>query len=308
VDDDEIFLDMLMSVLPAEWNILLYSQPLPAIAHVQASSQRLDHDAGLQQAIANRFVEQPVVPELLRYLANSPDRFDIVGTVVCDYLMPHMNGLKLFQKIGTWGGSRILLTGQADETIAIKALNAHPARLIEQYTPKTTGQGTLADSLISMITDLSVKAHPRYAQIWRGLLSEAQFALLQDPQTVADLTELADRYWVEYFVIGQPFGILGVSAAGIPSWLQLEPAGSLRLAAEIAADAGCSRDEVQQVAAGAAVAAVELLGKSERRVAPAMKLGGGKLLASHFTPWPALAKGGWDAWRAAQPGRVIADA
>ncbi len=135
-----------------------------------------------------------------------------------------------------------------------------------------------------------------------------QLGIRVTPADNERLNQLADRYWVEYFVIGQPFGILGVSAAGTPSWLQLEPAGSLRLAAEIAADAGCSRDEVQQVTNGAAVAAVELLGKSERRVAPAMKLGGGKMLAAHFTPWPALARGGWDAWRAAQPARVIADA
>ena len=46
-----------------------------------------------------------------------------------------LDGLKVLETLVDWPGSRILLTGQADEQIAVKAFNSG---LIDQFVPKQT--------------------------------------------------------------------------------------------------------------------------------------------------------------------------
>jgi CheY-like chemotaxis protein len=53
----------------------------------------------------------------------NPSRFDAVSTVVVDYDMPEMTGLEFCQKIKSPHIQKILLTGAADEKIAVKAFN-----------------------------------------------------------------------------------------------------------------------------------------------------------------------------------------
>jgi len=305
VDDDEQYVEMLRVVLPADWNLLLFTAPQPVIPLVQENAKLCDADATKQQSIAMSGLERPVVPELLKYLEATPERFGIINVIVSDEAMPAMRGLKMFSKIGPWGGARILLTGVADEHIAIDALNAKPNRLIEQYVPKH-GRAGMSRALTETILELSRESHPRYTQIWRGLLSSEYNDMLQDAQVGADLQRFVDQHWVEYFVVGQPFGILGVSKAGRPSWLKLEPTESLADAATIASDAGCTPDEVQAVREGKALAVEHIGGGVKQRVAPAFELGKGKLLAAHFEPWPAFANGGYARWHAEQPGRELA--
>ena len=38
--------------------------------------------------------------------------------------MPAMNGLQVLGELVNWSGSRVLLTGRADEQIAVSAFNA----------------------------------------------------------------------------------------------------------------------------------------------------------------------------------------
>jgi CheY-like chemotaxis protein len=300
VDDDAVFLEMLQLVLPRRWHALFYTAPRPVISLVQQSTARYEADASALQSMVFSAHDMPLVPQLLTYLNSSPERFDMIQTVVSDYSMPAMDGLDLFRKIGDWGGSRILLTGQANDQVAIDALNAHPVRLIEQFTAKAPVSETLSAVLTRMISDLSAKAHPRYAQVLRGLISDSHFELLQDRDVAEDLASYARRNWVEYFVIGQPFGVLGVTADGLPQWLQLEPIKSLPEAADIAGDAGCTPSEIESIAAGKALPAVELLGAGHTRVRPATALNNGKVLGALFEPWPRLAAGGYSQWLAAR--------
>jgi CheY-like chemotaxis protein len=52
-------------------------------------------------------------------------RFCIPAVVVVDYAMPHMNGIEFCRKIQHIPCKKVLLTGNADEKIAVEAFNNH---------------------------------------------------------------------------------------------------------------------------------------------------------------------------------------
>lgn len=64
---------------------------------------------------------------------NNPQRYDQISVVVIDYEMPGMRGLEVCEKIQNPYIKKILLTGVADEKIAIDAFNQG---LIYQYVRK----------------------------------------------------------------------------------------------------------------------------------------------------------------------------
>ncbi|MEI8296292.1 MAG: response regulator [Alphaproteobacteria bacterium] len=62
-----------------------------------------------------------------------PERFNEISVVVVDYSMPDMNGLEFCQQLNNPHIQKILLTGEADEEIAVRAFNQG---LIHQYIRK----------------------------------------------------------------------------------------------------------------------------------------------------------------------------
>ncbi|OJV48243.1 MAG: hypothetical protein BGO22_02560 [Hydrogenophaga sp. 70-12] len=92
---------------------------------------------------------------------------------------------------------------------------------------------------------------------------------------------------MEYVVIGEPFGLIGLDMAGQVHWLQLEPTSSLPDLADLAASAALGMEVVQAIRAGQRLAAVELhqqLALPGRvRTAPAIAIGeDGLLMAAPF--------------------------
>jgi len=63
----------------------------------------------------------------------NPKRFESISTVVVDFAMPGMNGLELCEKITDPSIQKILLTGEADQYLAVQAFNKG---LIHQYIKK----------------------------------------------------------------------------------------------------------------------------------------------------------------------------
>jgi CheY-like chemotaxis protein len=53
----------------------------------------------------------------------APHRFDTASVVVVDYAMPEMNGLELCRRLAHLPLRKILLTGQADDQVAVDAFN-----------------------------------------------------------------------------------------------------------------------------------------------------------------------------------------
>lgn len=254
LDDDPGYLDMLALVLPKEWHARFFLRPQTCIQHLVQEIPPWEEDAWEQQQIISLWRETgaPLIPQVLEYWQN-PRRYDLSRICVVDYSMPAMNGLQVLEQLAEWRGSRLLLTGQADEQIAVKAFNH---ALIEQFLPKQTPD--ISQRLMAVIRHMQAGTGNRQPSPWRATLSQRQYTLLRSPSISAALAELAARSWVEHVVIGSPFGILGRAADGQASWLQLEPASGLEELSEMADSIGVNTKDIEDIQQGRQLVDLEL--------------------------------------------------
>lgn len=230
LDDDPDYLDMLAMVLPKHWHVRLHMRPGRCIYDLHREPPLWEIDAWNQQQLVDRWRQgKPLIPQILSYWARSTDRYGLTRVCVVDFSMPGMDGLEVLGELTEWQGARVMLTGQADEQIAVRAFNRG---LIDQFIPKQLPD--ISRRLVDSVETLLAAAHPRHSQIWRSTLSPDQLTLFKIPGVQQALQDFALSRWVEWVAIGSPFGVLGSDSAGNVSWLQLEPREGLAALAELA--------------------------------------------------------------------------
>jgi len=311
LDDDPDYLEMLALVLPRHWHIRLFLRPPDCIAHLLQEPPFWEADAWNQQQLIALWREgKPLIPQILAYWSRYTERYALSRVCVVDYSMPGMDGLQVLSELADWPGARVLLTGQADEQVAVRAFNRG---LIDQFIPKQTQD--ISRRLIEAVEHLLFTSHARHAQLWRSTLTQEQSALLRAPGVDAWLADFCARNWVEHVVIGAPFGVLGMDAGGKIGWLQLETPQGLPALAELAEVAGVPATSVQEIRAGRQLADIELRQALSSTQPPALvdavAVGeGGALLGALF---PVDAPNGPDPdnsysrWLARQPKRHVQD-
>ena len=256
LDDDRDYLEMLGEVMPPDWHVRLFLRPIACIDLLKQDIPGRETDAWTQQEIVNRWREGALlIPQILQYWReDGAARFALTQVAVVDYAMPAMSGLRVLGELTRWSGSRILLTGRADEQLAVSAFNRG---LINQFIPKQSPDIRLR--LTKAIQGLRDQPDERHQQIWRATLSHQQHALLCDPLISQELENLMLRQgWIEHVVIGAPFGVLALDAKGEVSWLQLEPAENLQELAEMALSQGWDAPVVQNIRDGKMLIDLEL--------------------------------------------------
>jgi CheY-like chemotaxis protein len=254
LDDDPDYLEMLALVLPRQWHVKLFLRPLECINYLQQEPPFWEADAWNQQQLVEQWrAGKPLIPQILGYWSKYTERYALTRVCVFDYSMPAMDGLTALGELVDWPGSRVLLTGQADEQVAVRAFNRG---LIDQFIAKQTPD--ISRRLIEAVEHLLNTPNARHAQIWRATLSPEQNASLRVPAVSRDLAAFAAKRWVEHVVIGDPFGILGMDAQGGVSWLQLESRDGLKALGELAEVEGMSSEALADIRAGRALADFEL--------------------------------------------------
>jgi CheY-like chemotaxis protein len=254
LDDDPDYLEMLAMVLPRKWHVKLFLRPSQCISYLQQEPPFWEADAWNQQQLIERWREgRPLIPQVLAYWSKYTERYALTRVCVVDYSMPGMDGLQALAELVDWPGSRVLLTGQADEQVAVRAFNRG---LIDQFIPKQTPD--IARRLIDSVEHLLATPHARHAQIWRATLKPEQNALLRSPEIARELAAFVSKRWVEHVVLGEPFGIIGMDSAGRVGWLQLETREGLKAQAELADLEAMGAAELDEIRNGQKLANLEL--------------------------------------------------
>lgn len=148
------------------------------------------------------------------------DRFDNISVVVVDYSMPIMNGLELLSQITNPHVKRILLTGEADEKIAVNAFNDG---LIHQYIRKDSDYPTKLNAAIKQLSD----------EYWNDLTQPLHLILknhfpvlpFDDPSFNLFFREILQKYnIVEYYLLDGSFRFLMIDERGnrFTLWIQTE--------------------------------------------------------------------------------------
>lgn len=285
LDDDPDYLEMLALVLPRRWHVKLFMRPAECINYLQQEPPFWEADAWNQQQLVEQWrAGKALIPQILGYWSKYTERYALTRVCVVDFSMPGMDGLQVLAELVDWPGSRVLLTGQADEQVAVRAFNRG---LIDQFIPKQTPD--ISRHLVEAVDHMLVTPHARHAQIWRATLSPEQNALLRVPSVARELAAFASQRWIEHVVIGDPFGVIGMDAAGRVSWLQLETREALRALAELGELEGVAPAGLEDIRHGRKLVNLELrqaLGATSQppELAAAFPLGeGGELLGAAFT-------------------------
>ena len=309
LDDDAVFLDMMALVLPPEWPLRLLLRPSECVAQLTRQRTLRDADHWRQQEMVERWhkIRMPLVPQILDYWRQSSVRYQLTQVAVIDYSMPAMNGFEVLDALQDWPGMRILLTGRADDQLAVNAFNQG---LIHQFVPKQASD--MVQRLVSAIRRLQAAAEPRAAQIWRSTLSPRQHALLNLPSVSRDLELWSDRHWIEHAVLGTPFGLLGRDAAGQAGWLQLEADGDLDELVDMAEASELSAAALEDVRSGRQLVDLELrqaLGNHDPvQLQPAFSIGNEERLLGALFKLPLQSDdtgSGFSQFMAQQPARWV---
>ncbi len=255
LDDDAAFLEMMALVLPPEWPVRLLLRPSECIAQLTRQRTLREADQWRQQEMVDRWhkIRMPLLPQILEYWRQSPARYQLTQVAVIDYSMPAMDGLQVLDALQDWPGMRILLTGRADDQLAVDAFNQG---LIQHFVPKQASD--MIQRLLGAVRRLQTAADPRGAQIWRSTLSARQYALVNMPSVARALERWSEARWVEHAVIGKPFGMLGRDAAGRAGWLQLEAHNDLDELADSMDASDLDANAVEDVRRGRQLVDLEL--------------------------------------------------
>jgi CheY-like chemotaxis protein len=308
LDDDADYLETLALVMPKDWGVQLFTHVNDCTRHCIEQHTLWEADVWQHQDLVNRWrAGGSLIPQILAYWKSNTQRYLLTQTCVVDFAMPAMTGLDFLKSLPSWPAHRVLLTGKADELIAVGAFND---RLIDRYVPKQ--HANIGKHLTDILIDLHRKPMDSHQSVWRSALKKEQFAVLQDSSARNELRKLIqDRQWIEYVVIPAPFGILALDRNARAHWLQLELRSDLAAVADLAQSTGQTDDVVEKIRLGTHLINTELNlamnSDEESHVKTSFEIGSTKnLLGALFRIAPDLAFGAsYNDTLAAMPPRFI---
>ena len=310
LDDDPSYLEMLAVVMPRSWCVRLFTHADDCIQHIRQEHALWEADLWAHHTmVANWRAGEALIPQLLHYWQTHTQRYALTGVYVVDYAMPAMTGLDVLQALPSWPENRVLLTGKADEIVAVTAFNQG---LISRFIPKQ--RPDIGTYLTQVLAAQRACAMPQYEGVWRTTLRKEQYAKLQDRSVTVWLHKfLQEQQWLEYVVIAQPFGVLGLDAQAQPCWLQLELRDDLPAAAELAQSSGHTSEQVRNIKLGTHLSNAELLMALQNgaacTISTAFTVGDGSSLFGAIFNLPEVAPlpPSYSQFIAAQPPRSAAD-
>jgi len=240
VDDSRSFLDSLVFQLGPQLECRAFQDAeaaLPWIRHAfrRAAQQNEPIRVGFDEEsdlLERRNVS--IYLDRIYSIVTDRQRFSLPAAVVVDYAMPHMNGVEFCEAIKDLPCKKILLTGQADEKIAIQAFNR---KLIDRYIKKNDLEAL--GHLGAEIAVLQKEFFSAQTSTLKDLLARHSYAFLSDPVMAALVEQLATRYrFVEYYLFPHPQGVLFFDAGGHGTLMVIETASSLTTHMEVAQDQG----------------------------------------------------------------------
>ena len=210
VDDNDSYLDALRRFFPDVSTNLFFSRPQTALAFIRQHAREnslefASASACLSETGFERFVETSAERDILARAS----RFSEVAAVVVDYDMPGMNGVDFLASISHLRCAKVLLTGVADETVAVKAFNA---RIVDLYLRKTEADS--ANRLSHFLRD----AKARHCSEGGWLALGENGLTYCDPRTKKVIDDVvAAEGIVEYYWRPEQNAILMFDRAGNPS-------------------------------------------------------------------------------------------
>ncbi len=212
VDDQERFLSSIGLALSRTRPYEFSSSPAEALARITRESKFSNQLASVNSSWSGGEQAQPIDAWNFTELLLKKNRYAELSVVVCDYAMPGLNGIEVLEKVDDWSVVKILLTGVADEQIALDAFNdgiidrfvmkndPRAWHLVTEYAEELELQRQI--QLQATNLDLLRKDHP---QVFANRAFSRFFFDFREKMAC-----------VEYFFSDDPFGFYCVDREGFP--------------------------------------------------------------------------------------------
>lgn len=224
IDDNESFMAGLALVLPEHMSSVAFFDPVAALDYVNSPhemptlSDRCFSTQNFGQNSGQKTAQKTGQPQLFRLDTNLIEqeinivrRFNRLSVVIVDYSMPTLNGLEFCQQVRDPHVGKVLLTGVADEKMAVEAFNAG---IIDRFIFKS--HPLASDHISDYTRDLQQAYFRAQTEQMRKTLALAGPMFLDD-RTVTDWVRrlLRRKNFCEYYMVSDPPGLLLVTPAGV---------------------------------------------------------------------------------------------
>lgn len=240
VDDSAAFLSNLCLQLEPNLAFRLFSSSREALRFV---NERHRPDAPEEQIFApyrDRTDEdeaQHVIAmsvDTVRNRVFDNDRFQATSVVVVDYDMPGLNGLEFCRRITDPAVRKIMLTGKANEHVAVESFNEG---IIHRFIRKQDASAISA--LNRAVRDMQHAYFDNRCQSILDTLVTSEYTFLRDEALVARVREIFDSLGiVEHYLSYSPNGLLMLDSTGKSYLLIVHTNETLRGVREIASVQG----------------------------------------------------------------------
>jgi len=176
----------------------------------------------------------------------NPHRFSEVSVVVVDYAMPGMDGLEFCRRIENNNIKKILLTGQADEKLAIAAFNEG---LIHRYIKKSDANAS--ELITRSIYELQLQYFQAMSEMIVRMLSISSPSALYDKTFTQFFRQLcAEKNIVEYYLADKSGSFFMLDEDANTSFLIVKSEEDIHSYHQLALENNADADVLQQLAHG----------------------------------------------------------
>lgn len=173
-------------------------------------------------------------------------RFSEISVVVVDYAMPGMDGIEFCKRIEDRNIKKILLTGQADEKLAIEAFNEG---LIHRYIKKSDPD--VASLITKSVHDLQLQYFQSMSDMVVRMLSVTSPSSLRDKKFGELFWDICKKKGiVEFYLADNSGSFLMLDEDAHISFLIVKSEADMRLHYDLALDNGASEEVLDQLVSG----------------------------------------------------------
>lgn len=250
VDDHEEYLQVVPLMLDPSLHLRTYSSPRAALAALGNAGSRPVPGGGWLYRWKDRPSQTQELIALdvdsIHRVVYDPERFSEVSVVVVDYFMPEMDGVSFCRRLNNPHVGKILLTGRAEDSVAIEAFNSG---VIDRFIRKSDPQAMA--KLEQAIAELQQRYFERACAFVGETLAMGGFGFLRDAAFKAVFRSIVSNLQpVECYAYCNPTGLLLLDSWGIGRFLLVQTEDELRTQFEVAEERGAPPEVLRALAEG----------------------------------------------------------
>ena len=238
VDDDEQFLKGLGLKLPEGLSYKPYSDGKEAIHYLNKEYRPDPFTRRFEIADDESLSDHLAIDVDMRLIRNEiyrANRFSEISVLVVDYAMPGLNGVDFCRQLNNPYVQTMMLTGEADQNLAVKAFNEG---IINKFIIKSDQD--LVQTVKGIISELQEQYFNKLSSnILDRLFELDMIRNLYDPTFINYFKTICEKNnIIEYYLTDSDGGFLLLDENAKPSWLAVKDSQAMQKFYDIAHSAG----------------------------------------------------------------------